>query len=225
MHPVLPIIDKRPQTAAPIHSLLARRWSARAFADKTVDVDQILSLLEAARWSASSRNEQPWHFVVARKGIDADYARLLGTLAESNSIWAERAPLLILAVAHTTFRSNGKPNRHALYDVGQAVANLSTQATALGLTVHQMGGFRVDDIRELFAVPEEHDPLVILAVGYRDHPDSLPAHLQERERGARKRMELHSFVHSGTWNHPATLLDVVIPQESSQDLHKEGSER
>ncbi|MBM4170009.1 MAG: nitroreductase [Ignavibacteria bacterium] len=206
MIPAPPQLDKPPKTAAPIHSLLARRWSARAFADAPVEIEQIISLLEAARWSASSRNEQPWHFVVARKGIDSDFDRLLGSLSDSNRIWAQRAPLLILAVARTTFRSNGKPNRHAQYDVGQAVANLTTQATAIGLTVHQMGGFEGDTVRNLFAIPNEYDPLAVLAIGFRDHPDSLPTDLRDRELQTRQRLDLSSFVHSGTWNNPSALL-------------------
>lgn len=200
-------MEKRARTSVPIHSLLARRWSARAFTDQSLDTDQILSLLEAARWSASSRNEQPWHFIVARRGMDPDFERLLSALTDANREWAARVPLLVLAVARTVFRSNGKPNRHAFYDVGQAVANLTTQATSLGLTVHQMGGFRTDEVQCTFAIPEEYDPLVILAVGYRNHPESLPDHLRERELVTRQRLELPSLVHSETWGQTSTLFE------------------
>jgi len=201
-----PLPEKRARTSAPIHSLLARRWSARAFTDQSLDTDQILGLLEAARWSASSRNEQPWRFIVARRGIDPDFERLLATLSDTNREWAARASLLVLAVARIVFRSNGKPNRHAHYDVGQAVANLTIQATALGLTVHQMGGFQTDEVRQQFAIPEQYDPLVILAIGYRGHPESLPKHLHEREISIRQRLELPSLVHSGTWGTPSSLI-------------------
>jgi hypothetical protein len=51
----------------PIHELLARRWSPYAFADRAVSEDDLCSLFEAARWAASSYNEQPWSYLVATK--------------------------------------------------------------------------------------------------------------------------------------------------------------
>src|SRR3712207_2046778 len=128
-------------TEVQVHELIRERRSPLAYSDRAVGAEELRSLLEAARWAASSYNQQPWHFVVATKGEPREYGRLLSVLAPANAQWAGRAPVLMLTVAKLTFDADGAPNRHALHDVGQATAQLALQATALGLVVHQMGGF------------------------------------------------------------------------------------
>src|SRR5207237_4302235 len=131
----------------PIHDLLRRRWSPRAFADRLVDPDKLRSLLEAARWAPSSFNEQPWAFVVATRDRQEEFARVLGCLVEFNQTWAKSAAALMLTFARLTFDRNGQPNRHAYHEVGLAMANLTVQATAEGLAVHQMAGIVVEKAR------------------------------------------------------------------------------
>ena len=143
----------------PIHDLLKHRWSPRAFADRAVEPDNLRSLLEAARWSPSSYNEQPWAFVVATRDRPEEFARVLGCLVEFNQTWAKSAPVLMLTFAHLSFDRNGQPNRHAYHDVGLAVANLTLQATAERLAVHQMAGIVPDKVRATFGVPEGWDPV------------------------------------------------------------------
>lgn len=191
-------------TDHPIHPLLQARWSPRAFAPTPVTPEQLLSLLEAARWSASGGNVQPWSFVVAPRDDAAAFARLLGCLAEGNQVWAQHAPLLLLAVAQLQ-REPGKPNHYALYDLGQAVANLTVQATALGLHVHQMGGFDQEQARGAFVIPADFAPVTVLAVGVQGDPAALPEPLYGRELAARTRKPLASFVFGGAWGHPLEL--------------------
>ncbi|MEI7772629.1 MAG: nitroreductase family protein [Chloroflexales bacterium] len=191
-------------TDHPIHTLLQTRWSPRAFAPTPVASDQILSLFEAARWSASGANVQPWSFVVAPRDDEEAFARLLGTLVEGNQVWAQHVPLLVLAVAHQQ-REPGKPNPYALYDLGQAVAHLSVQATALGLRVHQMAGFDPEQARSAFAIPEEYLPFTVLAIGTLGNPDALPEPLRTRELAERTRKPLGSFVFGGAWGQPVAL--------------------
>ncbi len=133
-------MEKPADAQYPIHDLIKRRWSPRAFSDRPVERDILRSLLEAARWAPSSNNEQPWNFIVATKDDQAEFSRLLSCLVEGNSLWAQHAPVLMVSVARMSFEDDGKPNRHAFHDVGQAVANLIVQATTLGLMVHQMAG-------------------------------------------------------------------------------------
>ena len=104
--------------------VIRRRWSPRAFSERPVSSQDLALLLEAARWAASSANEQPWRFIIARKSDPDTYQKLLETLVEGNQIWARNAPLLLLTVAKRTFTSNGNPNRVALHDTGIALAHL-----------------------------------------------------------------------------------------------------
>jgi nitroreductase len=198
-------MDKTARTQAPIHELIRQRWSPRAFSSQPVEPDKLLSLFEAARWAASSSNEQPWAFLVATQEDPKSYAEVLGVLVESNRDWAKKAPILILTLAHTQFEKDGRPNRHAFYDLGQAAENLSLQSTALGLVAHQMAGFDVEAARQRFAVPAGWEPVSVIALGYPGSLDSLAEKLQQRETAARKRKPLDSFVFSGTWGHSASI--------------------
>jgi len=198
---------KLAETRYPIHELLRERWSPRAFADRMVEPEELRSLLEAARWAPSSFNEQPWSFIVATKQHPGEYERLLSCLVEGNVRWAQHAPVLMLSVAKLAFERNGKPNRHAFHDVGLAVENLVIQATALGLAVHQMAGFHVDKARELFSIPDGHEPVAALVLGFPGDPAGLPEDLREREVAPRIRKPLESFVFSGQWGQSSPLVD------------------
>ena len=192
-------MEKPAETQYPIHELLRRRWSPRAFSDRRVDPSTLRSLLEAARWAPSSSNEQPWSFLVARKDDEAEFGRLLSCLVESNQVWAQHAPVLMVSVARMSFEEEGKPNRHAFHDVGQAVADFTVEATALGLFVHQMAGFHPDKVRELYGVPKEFEPVAALALGYPGDPQTLPEKLRQRELAPRERKPIADFVFSGGW--------------------------
>lgn len=117
-------MEKRAETQYPIHELLQRRWSPRAFSDQPVSQEHLRSLLEAARWAPSSNNEQPWHFLVATKQDQAHYDQLLSCLGTTNQLWARLAPVLMMSVAKLVFTDGGESNRHAFHDVGLAVENL-----------------------------------------------------------------------------------------------------
>ena len=164
-----------------IHELLRRRWSPRAFSPQPVPPDTLERLFEAARWAPSSNNEQPWSFVVATSDQLDDFARLRDCLNEKNALWAGRAPVLMLSVARRHFNRNGQENRHALHDVGQAVANLTFQATAEGLFVHQMAGFSVEKARETLGLPNGQEPVAMIALGFPGDPAALPDDLRARE--------------------------------------------
>jgi nitroreductase len=198
-------MEKTAETQAPIHELIRRRWSPRAFLELPVEPDKLLTLFEAARWAASASNEQPWAFLVATQEDAKNYEDMLGVLVDFNRSWANKAPVLILTFAHTVFEKDGRPNRHAFYDLGQAAAHLGLQATALGLTTHQMAGFNVEAARERFAVPKGWEPVSVIALGYAGDPDSLTEKLREREIAPRQRKPLETFVFSGAWGHPAPI--------------------
>ena len=204
-------MENREKTNFPIHDLLARRWSPRAFSDQAVEPEKLRSLLEAARWAPSSYNEQPWAYLLATREDPLEHARLLSVLVEGNVAWAQRAPVLMLSIAKLNFERSGKPNRHAFHDVGMASASLVFQATALGLVVHQMAGFSVEKARELYSIPEGWDPVAALALGYQGKLDSLPERLRERELAARTRKPLEQFIFTGRWGEVSLLVASVPP--------------
>jgi nitroreductase len=198
-------MEKPADAQHPIHDLLARRWSPRAFADKPVAPDVLRSLWEAARWAPSSANEQPWSFLVATRDDPREFERMLGCLVEGNQVWAKQAPVLMISVAAKLDRDND-PNPHAWHDVGQAVADLSVQATAMGLFVHQMAGIVPDKIREFYQMPGTHEPVTGIALGYPGTPEQLPDKLRQRELAPRTRKAIGEFVFSGRWGQKSSLV-------------------
>lgn len=195
-------MNKHVRTDHPIHELLQKRWSPRAFSAEPIDVATLRSLFEAARWAPSSYNEQPWAFLVARREQTEDFARLLETLVEFNQDWARSAGGLVLTTARSAFAHNGTPNRHAWHDLGLAVAQLTVQASAAGLYVHQMAGIVPARAKTLLAIPDGWEPVSGLAIGYLGDPATLPEKLQQRELAESTRKPQDEFVFSAQWNRP-----------------------
>lgn len=191
--------EKIATTSAPVHDLIGRRWSPRAFENRPVEPEKLRSLFEAARWAASSYNGQPWYFIVGTKDNPENFQKVLDCFVEFNQGWAKSAPVIALSVAGLKFQHNGEPNRHAFHDVGQAAANMATQATALGLSIHQMAGIDPENARRIFSIPEGFEAVAGIAIGYAGSPDSLPGQLKERELLPRERKPLDSFVFAGKW--------------------------
>jgi nitroreductase len=185
--------QKTADTAVPVHPLLAQRWSPRGL-DATHELDEraVLALLEAARWAPSANNSQPWRFLVGHRG-DEVFGSLLAVLAPGNRSWANSASMLVLVAAQTVDDA-GRPRPWALYDAGQAVAALSVQAQADGLSVHQMGGFDADAARAVFDLDAGLTPAVVLAVGRHDPSAELPEPLAARERAPRTREPLQALL-------------------------------
>jgi nitroreductase len=193
--------QKPATTSVKVHELIANRWSPRAFdATKPINHTDLIALLEAARWASSCFNDQPWRFVVCDKNTDLpSWEKAFAILAEKNKLWAKNAPVLMLAVAMHNFNHNGSANRWAGYDTGAAAASLTLQATALGLVVHQMGGFDAEKSRTAFNLPEDCTPMAMLAVGYQAAADVLDEDFQKMELGARSRAALPERFFAGVW--------------------------
>jgi nitroreductase len=183
----------------PIHELIARRWSPYAFADRPVSDADLRSLFEAARWAASSYNEQPWSYIVAAKGDKDAFERLLSCLVEPNQSWAKAAPVLALGCTNLHFARNNKPNSVAVHDLGLASATLTLEAAVRGLYVHQMAGILPDKAREMYRIPEGVQPVTGLAIGYPADEASLPEKMRERDLAPRTRKPLAEFVFGDAW--------------------------
>src|SRR5690606_16471574 len=198
--------QKQARPDHPIHDLIARRWSPYAFADRPVSDADLRSLFEAARWAASSYNEQPWSYIVAAKGEPDGFERLLSCLVEGNQAWAAAAPVLALGCTSLQFTRNGKPNAAAVHDLGLASASLTLEATARGLFVHQMIGILPDRARELYRIPEGVLPLTGLANVHDADPQAVQEKYRERELAPRSRKPLAGFVFGGEWGTASGLL-------------------
>lgn len=176
-----------------INELLMKRHSTRAFSNEAIKLEIVEELFEAARWAPSSANLQPWTFYYAVSDDRESFEKVVEVLNHGNALWAKDAPLLIIPVAKMTW-DDGTPNKHAFHDVGLATANLTVQATHMGMYVHIMGGFSSDRVRDLLQLPEGYEPVTVIAVGYKGDLSKLPENLQKRELAARKRKELDEIM-------------------------------
>ncbi|MEO1767142.1 nitroreductase family protein [Thiobacter aerophilum] len=198
------MLDKQAITSVPIHELLARRFSPRAFdPTRPVSPAAVAALLEAARWAPSCYGDQPWRFLVWNRSDDPQgWQAAFDCLAEGNQVWVKDVPVLLAALALPTFRHNGQPNRWAQYDTGAAAMSLALQAVALGLAAHQMGGFDAQRLKTTFGVPAEVMPMAMIAVGYQGDPARLSGELREREMAPRTRLSLGEIAFQGRWGTP-----------------------
>jgi nitroreductase len=184
---------KIPQTENPVHSFITKRWSARSFAEKPISESELNTLIEAASWAASSMNEQPWHYLIAKKG-SASFQKMVDCLMAGNQPWAKNASVLLLSLARKNFASNGKPNRHAMHDVGAANTTLLLQAANMDIYGHMMGGYHHDATIEAFEIDEnEFEISCFIALGYLDAPEALEEPFRTRELTARSRKAVNEI--------------------------------
>ncbi|MBL7952441.1 MAG: nitroreductase family protein [Flavobacteriales bacterium] len=189
--------EERPRRSElPLHPVLNARYSPRAFSERDVTDAELNLVLEAARWAPSSMNEQPWRFLVTRRG-STGHAELLASLNPSNRIWADKAPVLILNLAKRTLSRNGMENFHARHDLGLATAQLTAQATALGMGLHILGGFQADAAREAFNIPVDFDLVSVIVLGFPGDAQQLPENLIQRELQQSPRRPLNELVFFG----------------------------
>jgi len=197
---------KHAQPDYPIHELLTTRWSPYVFDDRPIAEADLLSLFEAARWAASSYNEQPWHFIVATKGNPDGFASMLSCLVEPNQAWAQQVPFLALGIVSTDFRRTGEPNPVAIHDLGLAAATLTLEATARGISVHQMSGILPDKAKEIYAIPDGYRAVTALAIGYAGDASKAPEQLGDRDRNPRVRRPQEEFLFADSWGKSAVFV-------------------
>ncbi len=185
--------------------VLLERWSPRSYdPSRDVSLTDLRRLFEAARWAPSSSNEQPWRYIVGLRNSSA-HQKIAAVLAPGNQVWAPHAPVLLLGVTRTHFARNDAPNAYALYDLGAATVLITLQATALGLSTHQMAGFDHHAARASLSIPEDYALGSVMAIGYQGEPGALAdeKHLAS-ETAPRTRKSLSEIVFSA-WNIPLAL--------------------
>lgn len=194
------ILEARTPATDRVDPRFVERWSPRAFADQPVPDQDLQAVFEAARWAPSSYNEQPWRFVYATRQEDRE--RFLEAILPGNRAWAQDAPVLVYVVAKITFERNGKPNGHAWFDTGAAWMSLSLQARQLGLHTHAMGGIEPAKAAEILELPDDHEVVCALAIGYRAPPETLPHELAEQEVEPSDRKAMEEIVREGSFGGP-----------------------
>ena len=195
---------KNAESEYPVHELIEKRWSPYVFADRAVPKDELRSLFEAARWTMSSYNAQPWRYIVGIRGhSDTLRDQVFSVLLEGNQAWAGQAPVLALGLVEHNFEHNGKPNKAAVHDLGAASAQLTLEATARGLCVHQMVGIDPDKAREVFDLPDSIEPFTGLAIGYPGKSEDADKEFASRDRSPRVRKSLQDILLAG--------FDFLIP--------------
>lgn len=149
-----------------LHPLLATRWSPASFDSAyEASASEVDALLDAARWAPSAGNSQPWAFIVGMRG-DQAHARLVRHLSGSSATWAPGASLLVANLAHRLVEgTDWEYSEFSLYDLGQAVAHMTIQAQALGLTARQFRAFDREAIAAEFAVPAHWEVTTMTAFG------------------------------------------------------------
>lgn len=185
---------KEANTKHPVHELIRKRWSARAFSKKDIDDDTLCTLFEAARWAASSNNEQPWRYIYAKREDKEAFDKMVHCLMPGNRPWAKNAAVLILCLVKTTAGTDNKPNLAALHDAGLANATLLLQAISHNIYGHMMGGYDKVKTKEVFNIPDNYETVLIMALGYLDHADTLEEPFKTRELTPRTRKELNEIV-------------------------------
>jgi len=195
---------KKAVTEFPVHPLIETRWSPRAYDQRVVEPKKLQRIFEAARWSASSSNLQPWYFLVGFKGDDV-YSRIFSTLVEFNQLWAGNAPILSVAISKTT-NARGEPNVYHAYDLGQAMAMLSIQSTHEGVYVHQMGGFNATEAERLLDIPEGYRVMTAFTLGYLGNEEGLHLNLQKLELSPRTRRPVGESVFTKAFGQKACFL-------------------
>lgn len=198
------MFEKRASTRVPVEEIIALRWSGRAYdPERPVEREKLIALLEAARWAPSCFGDEPWRYLIWNRDADPEHwRRAFDCLTEGNRSWAQAAPILMLSLADTVFLKNGNPNRWGQYDTGASSMSLSFQATALGLMVHQMGGFDAERIRAEFEIPVRFTCMAAITVGYQLPEAAIPDEQREREYAPRTRRPLGQSFFAGTWETP-----------------------
>jgi nitroreductase len=191
-----------PTTSDGLLPEISTRWSPKVFDPEPLPAEELRSLFEAARWAPSSRNEQPWRYLVAVRGDGAAFDRLADCLTGGNRDWAPQAPVLALSVAKMRFDYKDRPNRHAWHDLGMASMSLVLQARHRGLHAHFMGGFDGEKARETCRIPADHEPVAMIALGRPGTPEQAPEGVGERDPDDRTRLPLEEIVFTSEWERP-----------------------
>jgi len=182
------------------HKIIATRRSRRAFADRPVEPEKIERMIEAARWSPSCANRQPWRFAVVEKG---DPRRLaLEEALDPGNAWAKKAPVLIVSGARREDGSVVESREYYLHDTGLATMSLLYRGADQGLLVHPMAGWKEAPLKAALSMPEDFRPIAVVAVGYPGKPEDLDEETRKKDEKPRVRKGIGEIAFRGRFGEP-----------------------
>src|SRR5512145_2568372 len=174
--------------------LIAARRSTRAYADRPVEPGKIERMLEAARWSPSSGNRQPWRYVIVDKAAPSRSA--LEAALDPGNAWAKRAPVLVAAAARRADGASVESRDYFLHDTGLATMSLVYRGVDQGLVVHPMAGWKEGAVRAALAIPDDAVPIAVVAVGYPGRHEDLDEETRKKDEKPRVRKGIGAIAFS-----------------------------
>ncbi|MDP3069674.1 MAG: nitroreductase family protein [Opitutaceae bacterium] len=184
--------------AGPLHERIVDRWSPYGFAEYPVQNDELESLLEGARWAASSYDGQLWTYLVANRSAPEEFEQLLSCLVPENQQWAKAAPVLVLSIVRRRPSKISPDDLAAVHELGMSSAHLAREATARGLSIHQVLGIFADRARDLYGIPEDFEAWAAMAIGYDERTEKLPETTRPRDRAPRAQKPARRFAARGS---------------------------
>lgn len=158
---------------------LSHRWSPRAFTKTTIAPEVLARIIDAARFSPSCFNAQPWRFYTSNETTFNDF---LALLVEGNQTWAKDASVIGFLVAKKHFEHNGKPNGYGAFDSGAAWMSMTLQAQHEGYHTHGMAGILKDEISRYFNLDAKEDEVLMgFVIGKMGDAQQLPEALRAKE--------------------------------------------
>lgn len=176
-----------------METILGRR-SIRRYKEKNIPKDILEKVMEAARWAPSWANTQAWEFVVVKDRAIKE--KIQATVSSRNPSYLALVNAPVLLVVCGQLKKSGYYNDQYptkfedwfMYDLGLATENLCLAAHEAGLGTVIVGLFDHDRVGEIIKLPENHEVLVLIPLGYPDHEPKPP-----------KRREIKEFVHYDTF--------------------------
>lgn len=183
------------KSSYPIQPLLLHRWSPRAMSGEPLNDDELMALLEAARWAPSSMNNQLWRFVYAKRD-SKHWDDFLNLLFDGNKMWCKNAAALIIIISRKNAEYKNRPQYSHSLETGAAMQNMLLEASARDLVGHAMGGFDVKAAHNLLKLSDVWRVEAMIAIGKPGDAKDLPQELQEREEPS-DRKPLNEIVFEG----------------------------
>ena len=156
--------------------------AVREFQIKPVPDTLVKRIVEAARLTASSKNGQPWHFIIVQ---NRDTLGQLGSIVSSGRYNAQAAFAIVVAI--------DKSSPFGVSDASRAIQSMVLTAWSENVGSNWTGWVGMSRVAALLGVPDSMDVIAVVPFGY-------PT--QTRTRGRKRRKALSEVAHSERFGQP-----------------------